>query len=110
MVEIQYLDLSLEDFIKFSKKNSSKLIVIDFNAKWCKPCKQVKPFVENMVSGYPDVIFYQVDIENEDRADIVEAFNITALPTFIYYKNGEIQHTLLGTSENDIENKINQYI
>jgi thioredoxin 1 len=99
-----------DELMSYSKSNSSKLIVIDFKAVWCGPCKAIKPFIEYLHESYPNVEFMEIDIEDESRETIVSNFNIKKVPTFIFYKNGVVCDTLIGTNKDNIECLVNEYL
>ena len=102
--------LTKDDLISYSKSKSSTLIVIDFKATWCGPCKAIKPFIEYLHESYPNVEFMEIDIEDEDRNTIVSNFNIKKVPTFVFYKNGEVCNTLVGTNKDNLEGFVNEYL
>lgn len=101
---------SYNELIEFSTTNSTKLIVLDFKASWCGPCKALKPFIEYLQNEYPTVFFEEIDIENEDLSSITENFDIAKVPTLIYMKNGSVCHSIIGTNKENIENAINEYL
>ena len=101
---------TLEELTNYSKNNSSRLIVIDFKASWCGPCKTIKPFIEYLKDNYKNVDFYEIDIEDEATETITTTFEIKKLPTFVYYKNGTLCHSLIGTNQNNIEEYVNEYL
>ena len=96
-----------EELLKYSQDNPSKLIVMDFKASWCGPCKAMKPFFEYLQENYPNVDFLEIDIEDDDKISITNNFTIAKVPTFIYFKNGNICHSIIGTNKENIENAIN---
>ena len=99
-----------EELITFSTSNPTKLIVLDFKATWCGPCKALKTFIEYLQNEYPTVVFKEIDIEDEDLSSITEKFTIAKVPTLIYMKNGIVCHSLIGTNKENIENAINEYL
>jgi len=101
---------SYDELIAFSNTNPTKLIVLDFKASWCGPCKALKPFIQYLQTEYPNVVFEEIDIENEDSSSITEKFDIAKVPTLIYIKNGAVCHSLIGTNKENIENAVNEYL
>jgi len=96
--------------INYSKTKPNTLIVIDFNASWCKPCKSIKPFIQYLEESYPKVEFYDIDIEDEDKTDIISNFKVTKVPTFVYYKNGIVCKSIIGTNKEQIEENVNEFL
>lgn len=101
---------TFDELNTYSLNNPNKLIVIDFKATWCSPCKAIKPFVEYLKENYPNVDFLEIDIEDEEKTTITEKFEIAKVPTFIYFKNGNMCQSIIGTNKNNIENTINDNI
>ncbi|KAI5701556.1 thioredoxin-2-like isoform X2 [Diaphorina citri] len=62
-----------------------KLIVIDFYATWCGPCKMIAPKIEELASEFPDVVFLKVDVDESE--DIAMAYDISSMPTFVFVKS-----------------------
>lgn len=96
-----------DDLQAYSTSNPNKLICLNFKASWCGPCKVITPFVDYLIVNYPNVIFMTIDIENEELSSITEKFEIMRVPSFIYVKNGNVCHNIIGTNKQDIENAIN---
>jgi len=101
---------TLDELMNYSKSKSSTLLVIDFKAVWCGPCKAIKPFVTYLHESYPKVEFMEIDIEDESRETIVSKFNITKVPTFVFYKNGVVCDTMIGTNKDKLEELVNEYL
>lgn len=98
---------SYNELLTYSQTNPTKLIVMDFKATWCAPCKAIKPFFEYLKENYPTVDFMEIDIEDENTISITENFDIAKVPTFIYFKNGVVCDSMIGTNKENIENAIN---
>lgn len=77
-------------------ENSNKLVVVDFHAKWCGPCKKIAPFVEQLSTTLTDVIFLKVDVE--ELEDVSEQENIESMPTFCLYKKGKRVDEMVGAN------------
>uniref|UniRef100_A0A1I7XTH4 Thioredoxin domain-containing protein n=1 Tax=Heterorhabditis bacteriophora TaxID=37862 RepID=A0A1I7XTH4_HETBA len=68
------------------KDNPDCLIIIDFYATWCGPCKIMGPKFSKMSNEFPNVVFIKVDVDESE--DIVSRFAINVMPTFIFMRNG----------------------
>jgi thioredoxin 1 len=107
---MSFIPTTIEALETFSKENSNTLLFISFKASWCKPCKEIKPFIDYLKEQYKNVNFYDIDIEDEDVESITNYFNIKKVPTFIYYKNGITCNSIIGTNKEIIEEYINEYL
>ena len=80
-------------------KMSAKVTVFDFTATWCGPCKATRPVLEDLSSEYEkkkaEVKFFSIDIDEEDNKPIDEKFDIKAVPTVVFLKNGEFKNKKL---------------
>lgn len=65
--------------------NNDRLIVLDFYATWCGPCKRMDPIMKELDAKYKDrVDFYKVDV---DKSQVDDALGIAAMPTYLFIKN-----------------------
>ncbi len=81
--------LVINDVTSFNNlvsNSGNKLIVIDFSAKWCGPCKRIAPQFNTLASTMNDVVFCKVDIDS--AKDLASNFKIKTVPTFVFIKNG----------------------
>ncbi|KEQ85119.1 DUF1000-domain-containing protein [Aureobasidium pullulans] len=77
--------------------SSSRIVVTDFYADWCGPCKAIAPFYEqlaNQLSRTNQITFTKVNTDNQ--RDIAQTYNITAMPTFMVFKNGRETQRIRG--------------
>lgn len=86
---------SLFEFEKLSVE--SNLVMLDFYADWCGPCKKIKQFYENLSKMYPQIKFAKVNVDEAE--DIATRFNVASLPTFILFRNGKELKRIEGASE-----------
>ena len=83
-----------------------KLVVIDFFAEWCLPCRMMKKEIERLAVAETEVVFLKVDIAvNEEAA---ERFYINALPTFILIKGGAMVDEVLGANMDKLKQTVNK--
>jgi thioredoxin 1 len=79
----------IKSFEEFTNIVSSGYVVVNFTAQWCGPCKQLTPKLEELLTAYPNIMIYKVDVD--ECVDIAEAHQVEAMPTTVFFKDGEIQ-------------------
>ena len=76
-----------------------KLVVIDFYAEWCGPCKMIAPKVAD-IAKEGDVFVLKVNVD--DLQEVAAECKIFAVPTFVFYKNGKEEERFSGASEAEL--------
>ena len=76
------VDLSEANFSETIENNN--IVIIDFWAPWCGPCKQFGPVYEKISEEYPDIVFAKVNTEDEEA--LAGQFQIRSIPTIIIIK------------------------
>ena len=71
------------------------LVIVDFYADWCPPCKAVAPKYAAMASDYPNVRFCKVNID--DVQEVAGEFDIKAIPAFVLSQNGSEVNRFTGS-------------
>jgi len=84
------------------------LLVVDAFAIWCNPCKVLAPKLEIMQQAYPTVKIVKVDVE--ELANFAEDYNIRAMPTLLFFKNGVEVDRVTGANEPDIIKAIQKHM
>ena len=80
------VELTAENFNEVAEKNP--ILVIDFWAPWCGPCRQFAPIYEEVAGEYPDIAFGKVN--TEEQQDIAGYFKIQSIPTVMIIREGVI--------------------
>ena len=86
------MELTSENFNQEMTNND--LLLVDFWAEWCGPCKSMHPIFTRMAKKYKRVRFARVNVDNAQ--DIARKYGVQSIPTFIMFKNGEIVNTMVG--------------
>lgn len=74
---------------------SANLVLVDFYADWCGPCKMVAPLVEELSKEYEgQVTFGKLNIDNAQ--DLAVKYGVTSIPSLILFKGGEKVDQVLG--------------
>ncbi|CAM8881221.1 unnamed protein product [Rhodiola kirilowii] len=88
-------------------KDSNQLMVIDFTATWCGPCRFVEPYVKEFAAQFSDVIFVKIDV---DQLPMVAAeFGAQALPAFVLIKKGRVIDRVVGVKVDELRAKIENH-
>jgi thioredoxin 1 len=89
----------------------SKLpVLVDVGATWCVPCRELSPLVEKMTGVYSGKLKV-AQMDADQNAALVEQLNIQAFPTLLFFKNGKISKTIVGSlSEKDLRSAIDHFL
>ena len=81
---------------------SDKPVLVDFWAEWCQPCKMLAATIDEVADTYKGKAkIGKIDIDN--NKEVAMKFNISAIPTVLIFKNGEIAKQFVGlTKKEDI--------
>ncbi|KAL4351362.1 hypothetical protein GQ457_06G041780 [Hibiscus cannabinus] len=90
-----------------SVKETPKLMVIDFSASWCGPCKFMEPALNDMAARFTDVEFVKLDVD--ELPDVAQEFGVQAMPTFVLLKNGKEVDRVVGAQKNELEKKVDKH-
>ncbi len=100
----------LTDLTFHNEISSHPLIVVDFWAPWCGPCRLVGPVIEQLASEYAGrVAFGKLNVDENTK--VAGAFGIQSIPTILVFKNGRPVDGLLGAvPKSHIESKFTPYL
>ena len=68
--------------------DSNQIVILDFWAAWCGPCRIFAPVFEEAALRHPDVYFGKVN--TEVATDLAQAFQVRSIPTVMAFKNGDL--------------------
>lgn len=66
----------------------NEMVILDFWATWCQPCKVLSPLFEELAKHHPDIFFGKVN--TEEAEDLAQAFQIRSVPTLMAFKRGQL--------------------
>ena len=73
----------------------SKLVIVDFWATWCGPCRMLSPILDEVEAEMPDQITV-VKVNVDDADEIAGQFRIMSIPTLLFIKNGQVVDKTVG--------------
>lgn len=88
------LKLSSENFDD-EVKNSNKLVMVDFYADWCGPCKMMSPIIDSIAEELGDSIKVG-KVNTDENIALAEEFGIMSIPTIMFFKEGQVVKVVNG--------------
>ena len=84
--EMAYINLTAKNFSETLDTN--EIVIIDFWAEWCGPCKQFAPIFEKVAENNPDIVFAKVNTEEQQA--VADQYGIRSIPTLMVSRDGII--------------------
>jgi len=91
---LEVTDSTLEEVLK-----TDKVVIIDFWAEWCGPCRMYGPILEAFSNDNPDVVIGKVNVDENN--EVSSKYGIRSIPTTIIFKNGKVVSRTAGIVQKD---------
>ena len=88
-------DSTFDDFVK-----DNKIVIIDCWAPWCGPCRSLAPIIEELAKEFEGKIAFG-KLNTDENENIPMKFNISAIPTLLVFKNGEMVDRIVGAGNKE---------
>ena len=89
----------LENEQDFFELINNKLVLVDFYATWCGPCRMISPIIDEVAKETTDLTVVKVDVDK--YPNIATKYGIMSIPTLKVFKNGKEEKTSIGYIEKD---------
>ncbi|MFW5928148.1 MAG: thioredoxin [Thermoplasmatota archaeon] len=102
--------ITLTDSDFQEKLEKYPLVLVDFWAAWCGPCKMMEPVIEDLAQEYEgDIVFGKLNVDQNQR--VPSQFQVSGIPTLILFKNGEMVDRMVGAQNKQmLEQKIKSHL
>ncbi len=85
------------------------VVMVDFFATWCGPCKMLAPTIDEINEQRKDVKIYKVDVDKSMY--LAGQYNVRSIPTLAFFKDGELRHINVGSLPREaIEDKLDELL
>ncbi len=92
----KYVELNNQNFDDTIKSNS--VVLVDFWATWCGPCRMLAPTIEQLAQEYEGkAIIAKVDVD--ENVELAKQFGIMSIPTIYFFKDGQVAQKMIGLSQ-----------
>lgn len=99
-----YIELTKENFAEHTQ---SGVVLVDFWAPWCGPCRMLSPVIDKLAEDYEGKAKI-CKVNTDEQEELSAQFGIRSIPTMLFFKNGEVVDQMVGaTSEQAIKDKLN---
>ncbi len=90
------LEINAQNFADTIKNN--EVVVVDFWAPWCGPCRMIAPIIEELSEEYKEKGVVVGKVNTDEAPEIAGQFGIRSIPTVIFFKNGEAVDAMIGAA------------
>ena len=77
-------------------KNSEKIVLLDFYADWCGPCRMVAPIVAQIAQEHPEYLVGKINVDQQ--SELAADFNVMNIPTLFILKGGSVVEKIVGAA------------
>eukprot|EP00239_Pterosperma_sp_CCMP1384_P005132 CAMPEP_0197850310 /NCGR_PEP_ID=MMETSP1438-20131217/14984_1 /TAXON_ID=1461541 /ORGANISM="Pterosperma sp., Strain CCMP1384" /LENGTH=153 /DNA_ID=CAMNT_0043463417 /DNA_START=119 /DNA_END=580 /DNA_ORIENTATION=+ len=100
------IEVTDDKHVRSELASADGLVVIDFTAKWCGPCRKVAPHFDELSKEFQDVKFLKADIDNEELGITLRLHSVQAVPTFSFVKDEQLVSQLKGANVEGLKKAI----
>ena len=76
---------------------NNEVVLVDFSATWCGPCRMQSPIIDELDEEMDEVSFYKMNVDEEQQT--ASQFGIMSIPTLLIKKDGEVVEKLIGVHD-----------
>lgn len=93
----------------YTTLDQEEYILYYFTASWCGPCQRIWDDFLKLSENYSNVLFFKIDISDDDNTEICESCKVDSVPSFLLFKNRNFIERVVGANLKSVEDMLNKY-
>ena len=89
---MSYIKVNADNFNEV--KSSERVVLLDFYADWCGPCRMVGPVIEEIAKEHPEILVGKINVDEEQA--LAAEFSVMSIPTLVVMKDGKVVRQVAG--------------
>ena len=89
---MSYIKVNANNFSEIEQ--SEKVVLLDFYADWCGPCRMVGPVIEEIAKEHPEILVGKINVDEEEA--LSARFSVMSIPTLVVMKGGKVVRQVAG--------------
>ncbi|KAK1355526.1 Thioredoxin domain-containing protein [Heracleum sosnowskyi] len=85
-------------------KRDGKIVIANFSASWCGPCRMIAPYYRELSETHPSIMFLAIDVD--ELTEFSTQWDIKATPTFFFLRDGQQFDKLVGANKPELQKKM----
>lgn len=91
------------EVLAVAKKNKNKVVLLDFGAVWCGPCRSIAPYLHELTKKYDgELVLCTINVDEEGNQDLSEAYDVKSLPTLVWIQGMNVVKRIEGADKKAI--------
>lgn len=78
---------------------AKEIVIVDFYADWCGPCRMMAPIIEELSKEKKEVKFVKINVD--ENPELASQYQVFSIPTFVVFKNGQVVHQFVGVKSKE---------